>query len=140
MKKIYKGQALVEFAVSLILLLTIMFGIIEWGLYLFSRITIDTAVRDAVRTGVTFNDWTVNENSRTEEIRNLIQGRTAMLPTAVHTGLSNRVVVSFEPNITNLETLTVEVRNQPYNSISGFFNVILPNSISAEASMRYERR
>ena len=135
-----KGQALVEFAIVIVLLLMIVLGLIDWGLYLYSVIILDSAVRDAVRIAVTRNDWAVNYEDRVEEVKDVILDRASFLPVASQAGLRGRVYVSHEPNVNNAETITVEVRNQPYTSISGFLGIILPDNISTRAKMHYERR
>lgn len=47
-----KGATLVEFAIILPLLLLLIFGIIEFGLFLFNRHVITNAVREAARAGI----------------------------------------------------------------------------------------
>jgi hypothetical protein len=47
-----KGATTVEFAVILPLLLVLIFGIIEFGLFLFNRQVINNAVREAARAGI----------------------------------------------------------------------------------------
>jgi Flp pilus assembly protein TadG len=135
-----KGQALVEFALSLVLFLMVFLGTVEWGLYLYSTTVLDSAVRDAVRFSVTYSDWSVNYDTRLDEIKDIIENRSQNLPNSVQSGLRGRVVVSFDPSVATPESISVEVRNQPFNSISGFLNIILPDSISTRATMRYEKR
>jgi hypothetical protein len=50
--KSQKGAAAVEFAIILPLLLLLIFGIIEFGLFLFNRHVITNAVREAARAGI----------------------------------------------------------------------------------------
>ena len=50
--KSQKGGTLVEFAIILPLLLLMIFGIIEFGLFLFNRHVITNAVREAARAGI----------------------------------------------------------------------------------------
>ena len=47
-----KGATVVEFAIILPLLLLLIFGIIEFGLFLFNRHVITNAVREAARAGI----------------------------------------------------------------------------------------
>jgi Flp pilus assembly pilin Flp len=47
-----KGATAVEFAIILPLLLLLIFGIIEFGLFLFNRHVITNAVREATRAGI----------------------------------------------------------------------------------------
>jgi Flp pilus assembly pilin Flp len=50
--KSQKGATVVEFAIILPLLLLLIFGIIEFGLFLFNRHVITNAVREAARAGI----------------------------------------------------------------------------------------
>ena len=50
--KSQKGATAVEFAIILPLLLLLIFGIIEFGLFLFNRHVITNAVREAARAGI----------------------------------------------------------------------------------------
>ena len=47
-----KGATIVEFAIVLFLLLTLIFGITEWGLYMFNRQVITNAAREGARAGI----------------------------------------------------------------------------------------
>jgi hypothetical protein len=47
-----KGATAVEFAIILPLLLLVIFGIIEWGLYMYNRQILTNAVREGTRYGV----------------------------------------------------------------------------------------
>ena len=49
------GQALVEFTVVLPLLLMLFFGIIEFGLYFYTRISLRHVVRESARYAITGN-------------------------------------------------------------------------------------
>ena len=47
-----KGTTLVEFAIVLFLLLTLIFGITEFGLFIFNRQVITNAAREGARAGI----------------------------------------------------------------------------------------
>ena len=47
-----KGATAVEFAIVLSLLLALIFGITEWGLYMFNRQVITNAAREGARAGI----------------------------------------------------------------------------------------
>ena len=53
------GQAIVEFALALPLILLLVFGIIEFGYLLFSFSSVNTASRDAARYGIAIGDGVV---------------------------------------------------------------------------------
>ena len=52
-----KGAALVEFAIVLPLLLTLIFGIIEFSLLLYNKAVITNASREGARAGIVFADY-----------------------------------------------------------------------------------
>lgn len=139
-KKLFSrvGQSLVEFALVLSIFLMILLGTIDFGFYLYSLTVLDMAVRDGVRTSVTFSDWSANQESRTSEIRDLVIDRAALLPRNIQSGLRNRVFVSFDPDVNAPVSVTVEVRNHPFQPLSGFLGIILPHTISTRATMRHE--
>ena len=47
-----RGQALIELALAIFLLLMVLYGITEWGRYIFERNTINSAARAGVRQAV----------------------------------------------------------------------------------------
>ena len=47
-----KGATIVEFAIVLFLLLTLIFGITEFGLFIFNRQVITNAAREGARAGI----------------------------------------------------------------------------------------
>ncbi len=122
-----RAAAVVEFAVVLPLLLTILFGIIEYGWVFMVRQTLQTAAREGARLAVlqtTVTPYT-NVTQRVAEV---------MAPT----GLSTYQVSMTHATLANpLETVTVTV---PYNDVSlmgGFFGTHDYN-IGGTCSMRKE--
>lgn len=122
-----RAAAVVEFAVVLPLLLTILFGIIEYGWVFMVRQTLQAAAREGARLAVlqtTVTPYT-NVTQRVSEV---------MAPT----GLSTYQVSMTHATVGNpLETVTVTV---PYNDVSlmgGFFGTHAYN-IGGTCSMRKE--
>jgi Flp pilus assembly protein TadG len=69
------GQALVEFTMVLPLLLMLFFGIIEFGLYFYTRVSLRHVVRESARfaiTGNTLTDSTGTPMSRAKSIESKI--------------------------------------------------------------------
>lgn len=69
------GQALVEFTMVLPLLLMLFFGIIEFGIYFYTRISIRHVVRESARyaiTGNVLNDSTGAPMSRAKSVEYMI--------------------------------------------------------------------
>src|SRR5262245_31065278 len=106
-----RGAAVVEFAVVLPLLLTILFGIIEYGWVFMVRQTLQTAAREGCRLAVlqTTTDPYANVLDRVSQV---------MAPT----GLSTYSVTMTHATVANpIETVEVTV---PYDDVSlmgGFF-------------------
>jgi Flp pilus assembly protein TadG len=132
------GQAIVEFALVVTVFFMVLFATIDMGFYIYSLTILDMAVRDAVRTSVTFSDWSTNYDSRLSQIKDIVVERAALLPTSVQSELRSKIYMSFDPTSTAPEAITVEVRQQPFKGFSGFWGVVLPTKISTQATMRYE--
>ena len=60
------GASAVEFAIILPVLITLIFGIIEFGLYLFNQHIITNAVREAARAGIVIRDPSVGRMCNSE--------------------------------------------------------------------------
>jgi Flp pilus assembly protein TadG len=60
------GASAVEFAIILPVLLALIFGIIEFGLYLFNQHIMTNAVREAARAGIVVREPTVGRMSNSE--------------------------------------------------------------------------
>lgn len=106
-----RAAAVVEFAVVLPLLLTILFGIIEYGWVFMVRQTLQTAAREGCRLAVL--------QTTVEPYTNVVDRvNQVMAPT----GLSSYTITMTHATDTNpLETIEVAV---PYNDVSlmgGFF-------------------
>ncbi len=106
-----RGAAVVEFAVVLPLLLTVLFGIIEYGWVFMVRQTLQTAAREGARLAVLQTSVSPYANVLTR-VSNVMQptGLTTYEVTMSHATAANPV-----------ETITVTV---PYNDVSlmgGFF-------------------
>ena len=122
-----KGQALVEFAIILPILLILVMGILQFGMMLNSYLTIENASREGARTGII--------GSSDAEIQNLIISTSPSLD-------PKNLIVSITPTETNRksgDTLIVKVTYN-YNLIvpiisSLFNNVVVLNG---QTSMRVE--
>jgi Flp pilus assembly protein TadG len=69
------GQALVEFTMVLPLLLMLFFGVIEFGLYFYTRVSLRHVVRESARFAVTGNvltDSTGKPMSRAKSVEHMI--------------------------------------------------------------------
>lgn len=119
-----RAAAVVEFAVVLPLLLTILFGIIEYGWVFMVRQTLQTAAREGCRIAVL---QTATEDAIEARIAQVMQP----------TGLTYSVSMTHATSGNPVETVEVSV---PYNDVSlmgGFFG---PHNydIAGTCSMRKE--
>lgn len=124
-----KGQALVELALSMFLLLLLVFGIVEFGRAFYIYNTLNNAAREGARRAiVTPAPWDITALENV--VRNAIQVDT--------TGL----VITVTPNAapTSGSGATVKVNaTLPFNTIVGQLLPSLKNkNITGEASFRYE--
>lgn len=122
-----KGQALVEFAIVLPILLLLVMGILQFGMMLNSYLTIENAAREGARTGII--------GSSDSEIQNLIISTSPNLDPA-------KLKVTITPSGAARkpgDTLTVKVT---YNYelivpiISNLFNDVVV--LNGQTSMRVE--
>jgi len=130
-----RGQALVEFAIVLPILLILLFGIFEFSLALYNKAVITNASREAARAGTAFQ-YDLSE----DEIRQIVVD-------AISANLITFGSDTIDPSDVTLAWPVVDGQN--YLSITvtydyGFF--ILPNfltmgknlTLSAETDMRLE--
>lgn len=106
-----RAAAVVEFAVVLPLLLTILFGIIEYGWVFMVRQTLQTAAREGCRLAVLQTTTTPYTNVL-ERIAQVMEptGLTTYTVTMSHATASNPI-----------ETVTVEIPYDDVSLLGGFF-------------------
>jgi Flp pilus assembly protein TadG len=66
--KLQNGASLVEFGLILLVLISLLFGIVDWGLYFFNRQVITNATREGARAGIVSREVRISEG----EIRNVV--------------------------------------------------------------------
>lgn len=126
------GQAIVELAIILLPLALLVFGMIEFGRYLYLKNSVTNAAREGVRKAVVTSPWDNSSNGSAL----IIISYTKTLPSMDDTDVS--VMSSPSPPSTGAE-VTVTVR-KPFATglidlIPQFKNM---TSIRATATMRYE--
>ncbi|MDP4088804.1 MAG: pilus assembly protein [Bacillota bacterium] len=122
-----KGQALVEFAIILPVIMLLLMGILQFGMMLNSYLEVQNAAREGARTGIV--------GSTDTGIRNQI--------TAISPGLDSRnMTISINP-VENQrksgDTLTIKITysyQMTVPIISNFFS--RPIQLNAQTSMRVE--
>jgi Flp pilus assembly protein TadG len=122
-----KGQALVEFAIILPILLLLILGIVQFGMMINSYLSIQYAAREGARAGIV--------GSTDSEIKNLIIADSPGLD-------SSKLTVTITPDLLSRksgDTLTVGV-SYSYNLTIPVISSIFKNSIilSSQTSMRIE--
>lgn len=120
-----RGTAIVEFAVVLPLLLTILFGIIEFGYVFMVRQSLQHAAREGARTAILQTSTNAGVTARITE---------AMGPTGI-TGYT--VARTLATNANPVETVSVTVPYTDVSLVGGFFGFANFN-LNGTCSMRKE--
>ncbi|HJV65393.1 MAG TPA: TadE/TadG family type IV pilus assembly protein [Geomonas sp.] len=122
-----KGAALVELALSVVLLVTLLFGMIEFGRVMYMRNSLNLAAREGARMASVSK--TVSTSDVESQVKNFIPFDS--------TGLS--VVVSSTPaGFTSGSTITVTA-SMPFQSVVPLLITQLNGlTLTGQASMRYE--
>ena len=122
-----RGAAVVEMAVVTPLLLTLLFGVIEFGWVFMVKETLTNATREACRVGILQGSTTNDIWERFEE---------AVSPTGIAV---TEDVLTIEEATAENPIVTVRV-SVPYDQVSlvGSFIGINPGTIGASCSMRKE--
>lgn len=123
-----RAGAIVEFAVVLPLLLTILFGIIEYGWIFMVRQTLQHAAREGCRLAVL---------QTSVEPYNNVTTRVSEIMTAAHISGYTLNMAHASEGVSDTETVTVTV---PYSSVSllgGFFGTT-NYDLTGSCSMRKE--
>ncbi|ERI91501.1 TadE-like protein [Clostridiales bacterium oral taxon 876 str. F0540] len=122
-----KGQALVEFAIILPILLLLIMGIVQFGMMINSYLSIQYASREGARAGIV--------GSTDAEIKNLIIANSQSLD-------ASKITVTITPDFANRKSgdaLTVKL-SYSYNLTVPIISSMFKNSVllNAQTSMRIE--
>lgn len=122
-----KGQALVELALSLFLLVLLVFGVFEFGRAMYVKNSLNLIAREGARRASVNDPWNV------AAIESYVR---ASVPLSLQPGL----VVSITPPSPQHGIDTVNVRVQlPFTTVVPLLITQLDTiTLSSEASMRYE--
>jgi len=143
----HKGQALVEFAIILPLLLMLLFGIFEFGRAMYIKNTLNNAARSAVRVAVVTNPLsdkeygvnTLGTRSNTDKIQQKIYDSLLYIDRTRATAIVN--IVERNADALPNDTVTVTVTgnfDSVVSTITDTLQINVPNILRGEASMRYE--
>ncbi len=120
-----RGTAIIEFAVVLPLLLTILFGIIEFGYVFMVRQTLQHAAREGCRTAILQTSTAAGVTARITE---------AMDPTGLAGYTVSRTVAT---NSNPVETVSLSVPYSEVSLVGGFFG-FANFDLNGSCSMRKE--
>ncbi len=130
------GSALVEFGLTIPVILMVLFGIVEFGSLSFARITVRHAVVEATRFAVTGNQLTDPDDDQA------LLSRIASIQQMVHDRATHVTVqsISISPadggGPEEIVTITVDFTYEFF--LPGFKNVLDPVDFSVSTSMRNE--
>ncbi len=118
-----EGAAMVEFALILPFLLLILFGIIEFGWALSTTLDIRHGAREGARLAA------VNADSA------IVMGNTVCDSMSLAGGAT--VIFANPGDVGDEATVTVEM--DPYDSLTGFLDILLPGSLGTTVTIRIEQ-
>ena len=136
-RKAEKGQAMVELALVLPVLLLILLGIIEFGHIFYSYLVIQNATRDGARHGVVWDSGN-NRYVTNPEVVTLVKDKTTVLQKH-DTNLTVNITPTTESTKATGNKFEVNI-NYNVPLFTPFWDNILPNPfpISAKTVMRIE--
>ncbi len=116
-----RGASAVEFAIILPLFVSLLFGVIDFGLALAQQINLQGAARESARQGVTNGDVIATAN----QARGMLTSASLQSRFAVDTSGGNPGIM-------------VVCLRYPQSSLTGFYSWALTGSFEAKAVMRME--
>lgn len=127
------GQALVEFAIILPLLFVLVFGIIEFGRYLYLKNSTTQAAREGARKAAVTSGWITSNNST-----NIAAVKQYVITGSVISITTNNITITPTPPVPG-EAISVIIKTS-FSSVVPNLIPIFKNltSIRASATMRYE--
>jgi len=133
-----RGQAVVEFAIIASLFLFLLLHLMEWGFFLWSKTTVENAVREGAREAVVIRDWGTNYSTREAEIKTIVQQRLQGLPAQITNNIAGNISITVLPNTSQIQSIRVSIANQAYVPITGIDWLIVPQNLAGQAEFRFE--
>jgi len=133
-----KGQSIVEFALVVPLLLILVVGMIEWGIILWTQSAFDDAARAGARAAAVMTDWNTNQQNDTTIVINTVKDDLESLPSILKQNIDSNIIVELIPDPSNIQSIRVSIRKQPYKPVIGSGLIPTPAALSASAEYRYE--
>lgn len=116
-----RGASIVEFAIILPLFVSLLFGVIDFGIALAQQINLQGAAREGARQGVTNGDVVVTAT----QARGILAAADLQTKFAVDTSGGNPGIM-------------VVCLRYPQSSLTGFYSWALTGTFEAKAVMRME--
>lgn len=128
------GSATVEFALLLPVLLTILFGLIEYGWYMTWQFVLNNAAAEGARAGVSAREW---EGEDPEQIAvQAVVDALWLLDENNKEAFEEFVFVDIDD--TSPETITVTVSGFEYEELTGFLpDALIPGYLGAKSVMAF---
>lgn len=133
-----RGQAVVEFAIIVSLFLFLLLHLMEWGFFLWSKTTVENAVREGAREAVVIRDWGTNYSAREAEIKTIVQQRLQGLPAQITNNIAGNISITVLPNTSQIQSIRVSIANQAYVPITGIDWLIVPQNLAGQSEFRFE--
>jgi Flp pilus assembly protein TadG len=135
-----RGQELVEYALTLPILLLLILGIVEFGMAIFAYNTIANAAREGARVGAVVPILSADDlTPATQTIENAVRDRTGGL--ALNRPGSINVVITYTESTTDTDMVQVTV-NYSHTLITGMIMQAAGGDaqlhLQSEATMRRE--
>ena len=121
-----RGQTLIEFAMILPILMMLIFGVIEFGRYLYLKNSVTNAAREGARKAVVTNPWSDST------VKQYLVDNS---PISLNLGNINITPTSPTPGAAVTVTVKIPFTSVVPSLIPQFTNL---SSIRASATMRYE--
>lgn len=125
-----RGASIVEFALILLALVSLLFGIVDWGLYMFNRQVITNATREGARAGIVSREIRLTE----DQIRNVVLDYCNQY--LVTFAQKNPPAVDVQRRCPNFGCDLMVTSSFNYHFL--FFRMFSPTTITVSATMKME--
>jgi Flp pilus assembly protein TadG len=128
-----RGAAAVEFAVTVPVLLAIVFGTIDWGYYFFHREIVVNAAREGARAGtLKYDDPSLAAAEAQRIAQKYLTDAGLLRPATIDTQHGADGVSTCDPDTTSCLQITYQLGG----SVTGFLGKLVPAQIVAYSQMR----
>lgn len=133
------GQSIIEIAFVLPIFMIMFLGSIEWGMYFFAKLTLESAAFNAARKAVTIRDWVTNQSVRTQEVVTAFTDISGYISSTAVPNIASNIVVEFQNSVSDIQYIKVKTNTLNNNGITGLRSTyMVPATLNAEARVAYE--